>query len=229
MTLRHRSIEQLIEEQGRRFSLQPHPVPQRQWRPVIAISRLHGAGGDDIAARLCETLHLDMFDREIIQRIADDTHLRARLVEALDDRDRSLIDEWLAPFADRRYLTHYDYLHHLIEIVTAVARKGAAVIVGRGAHVLLPAGEALRVLVVAPLQARVAAVAAAEHLSPRQARARVDDVERERRAFLQKYFHSDLCDPAQFDVVVNTACLGLDGALETIRAAVAAFPVGVRA
>ena len=30
--------------------------------------------------------------------------------------DAGVIDEWLAPFAAQRYLTHYDYLHHLIGV-----------------------------------------------------------------------------------------------------------------
>jgi cytidylate kinase len=224
MTIRHRSIEQLIEEQGRRWSLQPSPARDREWRPVVAISRLHGAGGEEVARRLCETLHLDMFDREIIQCIAEDTHLGARVVEALDERDRSQIDEWLAPFADSHYLTHYDYLHHLIEVVTAIARKGAAVIVGRGAHLLLPPGEALRVLVVAPLETRVAVVAAEEHLSARDARGRIAAVEAERSAFLRKNFHVEFNEASHFDLVVNTACLGIEGTVATIRAAAAALP-----
>ena len=192
--------------------------PAETRRPAIALSRQHGSGGEVLARRLAETLDLEVFDREIIQRIAARTQLREQAVTALDERDRAVIDEWLAPFAAERYLTHYDYLHHLIGVVAAIARRGGAVIVGRGAHLLLRPGEALRVRVVAPPEARIAAVAEEEGLSERAARQRIEAVESERRGFLRQYFRADFDDPAQFDLVVNSAVLGLEGALASVRA-----------
>jgi cytidylate kinase len=216
-----RSIEQLIEEQAHRWQLREVERPAESRRPVIAVSRQHGAGGDELARRLGPKLSLEVFDRELIQRIAEKAQLREQAVTALDERDRAVIDEWLAPFAAERYLTQYDYLHHLIGVVAAIARRGGAVIVGRGGHLLLRAGEALRVMVVAPLEARIAAVADQEGLSPRDARQRIETVESERRAFLHKYFHAEFDDPSQFDLVVNTAVLGLDGALAAVGGAFA--------
>jgi cytidylate kinase len=214
-----RSIEQLIEEQAHRWQLRDVERPAARRRPVIALSRQHGAGGDEIARRLAEKLSLELFDREIIQQIAERAQLREQAVTALDERDRAVIDEWLAPFAAERYLTQYDYLHHLIGVVAAIARRGGAVIVGRGGHLLLRASEALRVMVVAPLEARVAAVADQEGLSQRDARQRIETVESERRAFLRRYFHVEFDDPSQFDLVVNTSVLRLDGALAAVGGA----------
>jgi cytidylate kinase len=223
MSTRHRSIEQLIEEQAHRWRLHQMERPAETRRPAIALSRQHGSGGEVLARRLAETLDLEVFDREIIQRIAAKTQLREQAVTALDERDRAVIDEWLAPFAAERYLTHYDYLHHLIGVVAAIARRGGAVIVGRGAHLLLRPGEALRVRVVAPPEARVAAVAEEEGLSERAAGQRIEAVESERRGFLRHYFRADFDDPAQFDLVVNSAVLGLEGALASVRAAFTAL------
>jgi cytidylate kinase len=216
MTTRRRSIEQLIEEQAHRWRLREVKPPAEGRRPVITLSRQHGAGGEEIARRLAETLELEAFDREIIQRIAARAQLREQAVRALDERDRAVIDEWLAPFAAERYLTRYDYLHHLIGVVAAIARRGGAIIVGRGGHLLLRAGEALRVMVVAPLEARVAAVADQEGLSPRAARQRIEAVESERDAFLRQYFRAGFNDPSHFDLVVNTAVIGLDAAVATV-------------
>ena len=216
MTTRHRSIEQLIEEQAHRWRLREVKQLPEGRRPVITLSRQHGAGGEEIARRLAETLKLEAFDREIIQRIAERARFREQAVTAFDERDRAVLDEWLAPFAAERYLTRYDYLHHLIGVVAAVARRGGAIIVGRGAHLLLRAGEALRVMVVAPLEARVAAVADEEGLSPRAARQRIEAVEAERDAFLRQYFRAGFNDPSHFDLVLNTAVIGLDGAVAAV-------------
>jgi hypothetical protein len=219
MTTRRRSIEQLIEEQAHRWRLRDVAHPTEGHRPVITLSRQHGAGGEEIARRLAETLKLEAFDREIIQRIASRAQLREQAVTTLDERDRAVIDEWLAPFAAERYLTHYDYLHHLIGVVAAIARRGGAIIVGRGGHLLLRAGEALRVMVVAPLETRVAVVAQQEGLSQRAARQRIEAVESERRAFLRQYFRVDFDDPSRFDLVVNSAAIGPEAVVAAISGA----------
>jgi cytidylate kinase len=54
------------------------------------------------------------------------------------------------------------------------------VILGRGAHLILGQGEALRILVVAPLETRVRAVMEREGLSERAARQRIVAVESDR-------------------------------------------------
>jgi cytidylate kinase len=41
-----------------------------------------------------------------------------------------------------------------------------------------------------------------------------------------KYFHADLADPAAYDLVVNTHVLGVEGAVETIKAALPALSAG---
>ena len=96
-------------------------------------------------------------------------------------------------------------------------------ILGRGAHLLLGSGEALRVLAVAPFQDRVRSVIDGEGLSEREAQDRVEEVDANRRAFILTHYRSELIDPAAFDLVVNTAALGLEGSLETIRAALASW------
>jgi len=223
MTTRSRSIESIVEEQGRRWGLR-RVEPRESRRPVIALSRQYGAGGEELARRLADALSLDLFDREILHQIAESAHLREEAVGLLDERERSVIEEWLSPFSGADNLTHYEYLHHLILIVSGISRRGGAVLVGRGAHLLVRAGEALRVLVVAPLDARVGAVAAAEAIDARDARGRIAAVEAERGAFLKKYFRAKPDDPEQFDLVVNTNALGMEGSLEAVRGAFLALP-----
>ena len=53
-----------------------------------------------------------------------------------------------------------------------------------------------------------------EGLTEREARQRIVDVEADRQAFLMKHFHAELADPSGFDLVVNTAVLGVEGACE---------------
>ena len=215
-----RSVEALVEQQARRWQLVREERRDEEHRPVMTVSRQHGAGADELVKTLAKQLGLDVFDQEIIQRIAESTHLSERVVRALDDKKRELLTEWLSGIASHSYLSTVEYRYQLTRVVGAVAHHGGAVIVGRGAHLILGQGEALRVLVVAPLDARVATVMKREGLSERDARRQIEEVEADRKAFLMKHFHAEFDDPTDFDLVVNTAALGIANSCAAIGAAV---------
>ncbi len=222
-----RSVEALVDEQVRRWGLARKEQRRDVRRPVVTLARQHGARGTELARRLSEQLGFELYDQELIHRIAESTHLSERVVRALDEKNRQPLTDWLAPFANPDdYITSTEYRSHLARVVGLVAHEGGAVIVGRGAHLILGREHTLRVLAVAPLAARVRAVMETEGLDERAARARIEEVESTRRAFLAKQFRAEFAEPADFDLVVNTATLGIEGATTVIREALRLLPAG---
>ena len=215
-----RSMEALVEQQARRWQLVHEKRRDEEHKPVLTVSRQHGAGADELVKTLAKQLGLDIFDREIIQQIAESTHLSEQVVGALDDKRRELLTEWLSGMASHNYLSSAEYRYQLTRVVGAVAHHGGAIILGRGAHLILGQGEALRVLVVAPLDVRVATVMKRDGISERDARRQIQSVEADRKAFLMKHFHTDFDDPVHFDLVVNTSLLGIANSCAAIGAAV---------
>jgi cytidylate kinase len=215
-----RSIDALVDEQVRRWELLRHKPKEAKARPVITVTGQHGAHGDELSQQLAKELGFDHFDREIIHRVAESANLSERVVAAMDMKKRELLADWLNAFATRNYISPAEYKYHLAHVIGAIAHQGGAVIVGRGAHLLLK-GQALRVLAVAPLDDRVRTVMEAESLSERDARRRIEEVESDRHAFIVTHYHAEWADPTAYDLVVNTAALGLDGAIAAIRAALA--------
>jgi cytidylate kinase len=219
-----RSVEVLVEEQARRWELSRRQRPEKAPRPVITVGRQHGAGGEELAHRLAAELGFDLFDREIIQRIAASSHLSERVVSSLDEKNRALLTDWLSGVASQSYLSPAEYRYHLTRVVGAIAHQGGAVILGRASHLILGEGRALRVLVVAPLEHRVRNVMEQEGLSERDARRRIVVVEAELRAYLMQHFHGDFSEPTDFDLVVNTAALGVEGTCKVVRTALGLLP-----
>jgi len=215
-----RSIEALVDEQVRRWELLRQRPKEAKIRPVVTVTGQHGARGDELSQRLASELGFDHFDREIIHRVAESAQLSDRVVAAMDMKKRELLTDWLAAFASRNYLSPAEYRYHLAHVIGAIAHQGGAVIVGRGAHLLLR-GQALRVLAVAPLEDRVRTVMEAEGLPERDARRRIVEVESDRQAFILMHYHAEFSDPTAYDLVVNTAALGLDGSIAAVRAALA--------
>jgi cytidylate kinase len=132
-----------------------------------------------------------------------------------------VLADWLVGFGREHTFSPAEYRYHLARVVGAIAQQGGAVILGRGANILL--GEsALRVLAVAPLEERVRVVMEKEGLSDGNARRRIAAVEADRHAFILTHYRAEFGDPTSFDLVVNTAALGLGGASAVVRAALAA-------
>ena len=107
------------------------------------------------------------------------------------------------------------------DIITAAATTGHVVIVGRGGQVLLAdKRDVLHVRVVAPLEQRVAYVVLREGLDTEAARRRVQAKDQARTRYMQTQYRSQHEDPHLYDLVIDTAVLDLDSAVNLICLAV---------
>jgi cytidylate kinase len=90
------------------------------------------------------------------------------------------------------------------------------VIVAHGAAIPLANVEgALRVLVTAPYEARVARLAT-NGLGEVNARRNIDESDAARADFLERFYELESEEPTHYDLVVNTEKLGVDAAARAI-------------
>ncbi|MCH2110400.1 MAG: cytidylate kinase-like family protein, partial [Polyangiaceae bacterium] len=115
--------------------------------------------------------------------------------------------------------TASDYTRSLSETIVAIARHSSSVIVGRGAHLILDPERSLRVRAYAPLEKRNEYVSEREGMSPWEAKAKVERVDAERRDFFQKHFDTDITDPLNYDLLINTSTMSLAAAAEVVGSA----------
>ena len=181
-------------------------------RPTICISRQYGARGAAMGRLVADRLGFRFYSDELIHDIAEAAHVRQQVVESLDERVQDGIAEWVAGLIKRGVFAPSDYLRNLSKVVLTLGRHGKGVIIGRGAHFLLDGNTTLRVRVIAPLDARVARVAARDGLSEADARAKVTRIDDERVAFNRQHYNADIRDPNNYDLVVNAGTLGVEGA-----------------
>jgi hypothetical protein len=187
--------------------------------PCLLISRQYGSLGDQHARQLGETLQWHVFDREIVEQIADRAHVRNQLVESVDEKVRSRWQILLHPLRERHTLKPKTYLLYLHEILLSLGHHGYVVIVGRGAQYLLPAACAVRVRVVESVDSRVRQVATAQQCSRDDAQKIVARADAASSAFVRDIFHQDSASLLDYDLVLNTGLLRLDAAMHLVLGA----------
>jgi cytidylate kinase len=218
MKTQKRSIPKIIEEQVKKWQLMKiKDKKEAVIFPVIAISREPGSGGRIVAAELGKKLGFDVFHQEIINEMAESAQVNSRILETLDEKGLSVLEEWITSLVDNRHLWPDQYLRHLMKVIGTIGKHGSAVIVGRGANFVLPPEGRIRVRIIAPLDVRVENVSSNFGVSAENAKRRIIRTESERSAFTRKYFNADITDPINYDLVLNTGTLSIEAAANAIK------------
>jgi hypothetical protein len=176
---------------------------------TIALAREAGARGPAVGREVGNRLGWPVYDQELLTLIARNTGLHASLLAKVDERSVSdlheCVTEILAGFGQSSFAGEYTYARHLMEVLTALGMLGECVIVGRGAAHLLPPETTLRVRLVAPRPDRIATLSRQFQVSLAEAERRLEEIDQERRTFIQRHFRRDPFDPANYDLFLNVA------------------------
>ncbi|GJM26743.1 MAG: hypothetical protein DHS20C16_31580 [Phycisphaerae bacterium] len=217
-------LSRLVERQMRNWELaksQQVDEPASREQVVhhfITISRQAGSGGGEVAALLGERLSWPVFDRNILQVMAEDDTVRKNLYESMDENDRN----WVHEFAQSLFaneLPRNDYFSQLSKTILAVVRQGSAVILGRGASLILPNACGLRVRIVAPIDFRVTRLTSKSEISVKRASTILHETDEKRDQFIRSHFNVDPEDLYQYDLVINMERTSPGSAADTIAAA----------
>jgi hypothetical protein len=206
--------------------------------PFITISRQAGAGGHSLASRLVRRLNeIDpgpqpwtCWDNELLARVAGRYNLAPDALEAYEDGTRSWLQEFFRGLSSQDDPAHPDELvihRRISRSIRELARIGRCVVVGRGGMAVtadMPGG--LHIRLVAPLEHRVAAMAAQRSMTPEQAGDWVRTTDRSRDAFHQRYWPTLQLAPEHFAITLNAAAGSFERLAESVLPLV---PIGVAA
>jgi len=185
----------------------------------IALSREAGTYGAAIAREVGNRLGWPVYDRELLQSIADDLGVHQTLLTSVDERHANWLSRCLEGFSDGGGVNQYAYVRRLVDTLLALGARGECVVVGRGATKVFPAATTVRVRIVAPLEHRIQAVRREHGISREEAEHRVEATDRERDAFVREHFEVDAKDPRNYDLVLNAARFSVGQCAELIIAA----------
>lgn len=202
------SVEALVERQARRWETElrwaredGRSPPTR--RLLITVSSAMGAGGEALAADVARMTGFQLMDRELLEAIANDLQVQSRLLEPLDEQVRRDLDGWIEGILDGRVIHSSDYQRALTKVIATVMTVGKAVIVGRGAGILVGPDRAFRLRVVAPWERRLQAVVEGEGVSEAEGRRLLRENDAAKADYIKHNFGHNIDDPTLYDLILN--------------------------
>lgn len=189
---------------------------------IISIGREHGSLGHEIAVQLSENLGLELYDRDTLNRIAEeDSTIDPKIMKKYDEKPR----RWAS------YRTVAGYSNSLEDIVAEkvfdyekkLADSGKSfIIVGRCAEYILQDYPGLvSVFIQADETAKVKHLMTARNKSEKEALREMHEVDRNRRRYHDHFTGSGWRDMNNYDLILNSSRLGLDGTINIIEEYVA--------
>ena len=200
-------IQRQINNWNRFREFLPEPQPAGQAPPpgpIITISRQAGSGGRLLATALAERLDLQVHDQSLVEKIVRDRNLEEELIADLDEAEINQARLWVRGVLNRKIFMKDQYHVALVKVVTALAARGNAIFLGRGAHLILGENASLRIRLVASRRNRQENLRARTGLSKAEVRTLLDETDRRRSEYIRRLFQEIPGQPEQFDLLINT-------------------------
>ena len=113
-------------------------------KPLITLSRFHGTPDMETARLLADRMGVPLYDKELLKAIVKEAKGDKQLLESLDERATSLVDDIVHAFFSKKSTNKDAYFRYMAKVIVSIGPSGG-IIVGRSAHLLLPKLAAFRV------------------------------------------------------------------------------------
>jgi cytidylate kinase len=192
---------------------------------TITIGRQLGSGGREIGQKIATSLHISVYDKELLQIASRESGLGKEFFEEMDEKkSHSLIGGLLnmnSPFSDEFYLNYYLSNETLFKIQSDVirnlAQKESCLFLGRCAdYVLKDYPRCLNIFISADLEDRIRRTAALHQVSEAKAREIVIKTDKKRAEYYRFYSNKTWGAAESYHLCINSSVLGIDPTVEFI-------------
>jgi cytidylate kinase len=193
---------------------------------VITVEREYGCGAANISAAIAGRLGWKLWDQEITAEIARRLKCKREMVAEREERVDSMFYGLIKAFMRGSFEPRIDtanlemldaeHLAFLFEkVVKEIAEGGNCVIVGRGANWFLrERDDAFHTFLYAPYDEKLRRVIA-QGETERDAANLLETVDRDRAAFIRKYYGKVWPERSLYNLMINTK-IGDDAVIDTI-------------
>ncbi len=196
-------------------------------RLVITIGRQYGSGGREIGSRLAESLGLGFYDKNILRIDSDESGIKESFYHMADEKAgnkllyrivKSLAPDLGSPSLGPDLVAADNLFRFQSEVIRKLAAAEDCVIIGRCADYVLDGMDGLvRIFLYADMDYRVERIRQLGYYPPGEEKKNIKRIDRERRDYHRYYTGRDWENVENYDLMLNTARLGTEGAAEAVK------------
>ena len=182
---------------------------------VITISREYGSGGRYIGKLVAEKLGIQLYDKQFVEKLAEDTGLSEKYIED-NEQKRTFLE-----ILNNGYYSGLNNSDDLFikesELIKEVADKESCVIVGRCADFILKDKEnILKIFIDSSLQDKINRATEYYNLDKNKAQKEIKRINKLRENHYKYYTERDWKNPSNYDICINSDSLGIENAANLI-------------
>lgn len=183
---------------------------------IIHISREHGSLGHVVGEKLAEKLKCNLYDKKLIEEIAEEHGLDKEFLKEYEEKPKRSLLYRLAQGVSADL--EEELTKQVFEKIRNVAEtEDRAIIVGRCAGTVLKEyPNVVNVFLTARMSNRIRNIMEYYGIDYESAQKRIQDVDKDRQRFHDTYSDTKWKNVDNYDLVISTTDLGVDGAVDLI-------------
>lgn len=175
---------------------------------IISIGREFGSGGHEIAEMLAERFELNLYDKNLLEQIANDKNLNVKNLEKYDEKPRNM---WMTRTVHGYSNSAEENLANMqFEYLKKAAADGESfVIVGRCAETILKNNPALiSMFILGDWENKVERITRLYDMEKEEAESFIYRQDKKRKNYHNYYCKGKWGDSRNYDISVNSSKLG---------------------
>ena len=185
---------------------------------VITIGRQFGSGGCEVGTKLAQELGLDFYDKNILRMNSDESGIEESFYYLADEKTGNKLLYKIIKSLSSDLISADNLFRFQSEVIRKLAAEENCIIMGRCADYVLEGMEGLvRIFIYADMDFREKRTIEKEYYAAKDAKKNIKRIDRERRDYFRYYTGKEWESPDNYDLMINTAAVGINGAVETIK------------
>lgn len=183
---------------------------------IITISREFGSGGKEIAKRLSDELGYAYYDSEIVKMLVNETGMSEEYINNISEKGiYPNAFQFAKSFMGYQKIqsNQTEFLVAQTKILRKIAEKGNAIIVGRGANVILDEFNPMNIFVYANMESKIKRCkekkVEEENYSDKELEKKIKEIDKQRMKYTELISDLEWGKKENYDLCINTSYINI--------------------
>lgn len=181
---------------------------------IITISREFGSGGRYVGQLLADKLGIKLYDKELINKVADESGFSEKYIEENEQNIKSTLSNYSLSnlgIADNLFMAESD-------VIKDISKKGSSVIIGRCADYILKDNKnVINIFIYNDEDAKIKRCTEYYGIKKNEAKRIIDKINKRRSSHYRYYTNQKWGYSTNYDLSINSDVLGIEKTVEIIE------------